>query len=160
MIYAISAEGTEAVKFGLARNPKFRLNELQVGCPLRLVLIASVGWHDQNERLIHSVFEPELIRGEWFKRTKRVNRFLELLTEELYRLAAEDAEQFRFIRCMSFLADEIDSGRCGWYAANLHFGPEPYDPPVSEEVQCRMRFIRSLRGLPPEEREKRLRAAA
>lgn len=64
MIYAISCRG--ALKFGVARNPKARLKELQTGNPNELKLEVALSLTDDKEKQIHRWLKSECIRGEWF----------------------------------------------------------------------------------------------
>ena len=67
MIYAIGTTQHGFIKFGLSANPGPRLLELQVGCPLELVLLASAPWPSVLETRVHEFLERFSVRGEWFK---------------------------------------------------------------------------------------------
>ena len=60
------------VKVGCAADPVRRLNELQIGNPQKLMLVAmlrgkSQAHGEQFERAIHSALRRLSIRGEWFE---------------------------------------------------------------------------------------------
>lgn len=79
MIYAIEAVGLGLVKIGRAINPSSRLKELQTGCPVPIKLIATVPWHDSSEGLIHRRFAEWRHCGEWFRASKEVADFIQIM---------------------------------------------------------------------------------
>jgi hypothetical protein len=56
------------VKIGIADNPSKRINELQTGNPMALVLLRSFRVMDARriERSLHAHFDAVRVRGEWF----------------------------------------------------------------------------------------------
>ena len=72
MIYVISAVGTEYVKIGIAKNPIKRMNDLQIGVPMLLVLIAVADWPHAMEKRIHRVLADHRVRGEWFANCDKI----------------------------------------------------------------------------------------
>jgi hypothetical protein len=59
------------IKIGVARDVMRRLNELQIGNPLELVLLASFKANSEAhaywlEKNLHRFFKEDHIRGEWF----------------------------------------------------------------------------------------------
>lgn len=72
MIYAIRCV-SGPIKFGLAKNPKQRLEALQTANHRELYLFAScLTANDQDmEARIHEHCRPDLIRGEWFRLSDR-----------------------------------------------------------------------------------------
>lgn len=66
-IYVVSC--LDFVKIGIAKRPRDRLNNMQVGCPLELKIIAEYLTHNpkQDERRLHDLLDKFLVRGEWFK---------------------------------------------------------------------------------------------
>ena len=93
-LYAISAEG-QFIKFGIAKNPDKRLDQLQVGSPFELKLIAHVLTPDAAtavglEKLVHAALGRFHARGEWFFSCPRtlaaagfMNRGLEFLESQM-----------------------------------------------------------------------------
>lgn len=67
-VYAIGAAGHQAVKIGYAAQPRKRLADLQIGCPLALVLRWAFPAESAThvERALHKRFVRQRIRGEWF----------------------------------------------------------------------------------------------
>ncbi len=62
----------EYTKIGMSNNPKERLAVLQVGNPKQLTVAYTLPYENrqhakQVESLLHKVYEPYLIRGEWYK---------------------------------------------------------------------------------------------
>lgn len=68
----VVADGFEALKFGVARNPAERLAGLQIGNPRPLLLLADAPGTVALERLLHRLMVDDRISGEWFRTTNRV----------------------------------------------------------------------------------------
>jgi len=67
MIYFIEAAGTDLVKVGYAIDAAKRLRDHQIGCPLKLQLIAAFDGGPALERRAHKALGKSS-RGEWFPR--------------------------------------------------------------------------------------------
>ena len=68
MIYFIQAGVLGPVKVGYTNsNPKGRLQSLQTGSPYKLRLIGHCGGNRTGERILHRMFEPFKMEGEWFR---------------------------------------------------------------------------------------------
>jgi hypothetical protein len=80
LIYLIEADGLGAIKVGRAMRPRARLNELQVGCPVKLRLVAH-GWHGSNEPLLHDWLVESRIRGEWYEKSEKLDIVENLLKQ-------------------------------------------------------------------------------
>lgn len=66
-VYAMGALGTGLVKIGFTtKSPNVRMNELQVGCPYKLVLLGIWEGDMYAESCTHSQLKAINIRGEWF----------------------------------------------------------------------------------------------
>ena len=69
-LYAVRAEGADAVKIGIASDPTQRLVALQTGSPqvLRLVFFAELPFDlaARAEAAAHEAFRPFQTRSEWF----------------------------------------------------------------------------------------------
>lgn len=67
-VYLVGCVGIRSVKIGSATDPKARLADLQVGCPLPLAIL----WTQEApnaflvERALHKHFDDHRVRGEWF----------------------------------------------------------------------------------------------
>ena len=67
-VYIISTQEMLGCKIGVAKHPKARIGDLQVGCPLKLNLFwekklpnwLAVEWRS------HKILSEYNIRGEWF----------------------------------------------------------------------------------------------
>ena len=67
-IYFIEACGIDAVKIGFSDSAlNRRMADLQVGCPVELVLWASMPGGLRVEAGLHAKFRPHNLRGEWFR---------------------------------------------------------------------------------------------
>jgi Meiotically up-regulated gene 113 len=67
-VYVIGATGHDAVKIGWAADPRRRLRDLQIGCPLELTLLWAFPTADVTavEAALHRKFNANWLRGEWF----------------------------------------------------------------------------------------------
>lgn len=82
-VYFIRAVGTNLVKIGSAKHPRLRLDNLQVGCPHRLVIEAAIiSTPQESESTFHRRFSKYHHRGEWFKREGDLESFLDSLQRE------------------------------------------------------------------------------
>lgn len=77
MIYAISAVGTEYIKFGRATSIGQRLRELDTGCPHELNVLATAQWQDGAERAIHRLLAGHRAKGEWFSDCDTARQIIE-----------------------------------------------------------------------------------
>lgn len=68
-LYAIRAEGTDLVKFGIAKDVQQRIRQLQTGSPHRLSCIVAISTPVARsaETLLHSQLTNIRQHGEWFK---------------------------------------------------------------------------------------------
>jgi len=64
-IYLIS-DG-DYVKIGFSKDPDKRLNQLQIGSPRKLKLLAAFPGGREVELKLHEIMERKRIRGEWFE---------------------------------------------------------------------------------------------
>ena len=102
MIYAIEAVGLGVVKFGMAKNPAQRLYDLPTACPVDLKLLAKAPMSNWAEKFIHEVFAEEWTRGGWFKKSPRVERFIELLVKA-------EKEEHVLACCANYLQEEAEA---------------------------------------------------
>ena len=78
MIYAM-AEESGSVKIGSTSSSstlKSRLIQLQQGNHRVLSIVAIADGDQQREKSLHALFSIERIRGEWFRREGRVEKFV------------------------------------------------------------------------------------
>ncbi len=73
-IYAIA--GGSLVKFGFSDNVKRRLKTLQIGSPVKLVLLGKWRGHMDEERAVHRRFDFLRCHGEWFRRDRAIDRYV------------------------------------------------------------------------------------
>ena len=71
-MYLYFIQARSYVKIGYASDPVDRMNELQVGNPIPMQIVAVVRCNSQGhaqafERAIHSIVRRYSIRGEWFE---------------------------------------------------------------------------------------------
>lgn len=66
MIYFIQA-GNEGIKIGRTiLNVERRIVDMQVGCPIELVLLGTVKGNKEREIELHEKFKKFRLRGEWY----------------------------------------------------------------------------------------------
>jgi hypothetical protein len=70
----------EFVKIGRAMDVQQRLTELQVGCPDKLELLATIEGGPKEERAFHKLFSDIHVRGEWFLLNDRLRHAITALT--------------------------------------------------------------------------------
>lgn len=65
-IYFIQQGASGPIKIGLAKHPRRRLNNLQVGSSEPLNLVLDFRGPPEMERLLHGLVRRYHMRGEWF----------------------------------------------------------------------------------------------
>lgn len=80
-VYAVSVIGDSdaPVKFGSSNDPAQRLIYIQTGCPYPLELLAQIRGRRGIERLIHRYLRVARLHGEWFGRTEKTDKVIELM---------------------------------------------------------------------------------
>jgi Meiotically up-regulated gene 113 len=68
------------VKIGISAEPELRLRALQTGYPFELEVLAQCHGGEGTEEMVHKLFQKEKLRGEWFKRSKRVRTFIDMIS--------------------------------------------------------------------------------
>ena len=68
-VYLVWAKGSQMVKVGVSANPAHRVKEMQVGSPLKLVILRIVEEEDAKglEARLHGYFKKYHSHGEWFE---------------------------------------------------------------------------------------------
>jgi hypothetical protein len=67
----------EFVKIGITLDVKKRLASLQSSCPYPLELLAAAKGGSLEEYAMHARFRAELVRGEWFNLTVRLQDYIQ-----------------------------------------------------------------------------------
>jgi len=86
-LYFISNERRSVVKIGIANNPKKRLKTFQTAHYEELIILKVIKIDNrqkafQLETSLHKKFVKYHIRGEWFKLTPTVKKFIEMYGED------------------------------------------------------------------------------
>lgn len=76
-LYAMRCE--HAVKFGVAIKPLDRLADMQVSCPFKIELIASIRCDTKMETIVHKALASDWIRGEWFRSNDRIEQLIAIM---------------------------------------------------------------------------------
>jgi hypothetical protein len=79
MIYAIQAGESGPIKIGKAKNPSWRIKELQTGQHENLRILAVADIPDHNEQWMHNFLAEHRIRGEWFADNDDVRHGIRLM---------------------------------------------------------------------------------
>lgn len=72
MIYFVRDTETGHIKIGHAGQPWRRLQQMQIGAPGELVMLAMEPGAAEREADLHTQFSPERVRGEWFRASPRL----------------------------------------------------------------------------------------
>ena len=80
LIYFV--EGANKVKIGFCKlnNLKKRLQNLQIGSPVRLVLLGSTTGNMNEEQLLHQEFRQLWSHGEWFNLEAPLTEYIARVT--------------------------------------------------------------------------------
>jgi len=68
--YFIFKEDEDICKIGYSANPEKRLSNIQTGNEAKLEIYETIPGGKYIEGLLHQIFEPQLIRGEWYRITR------------------------------------------------------------------------------------------
>ncbi len=63
-------------KIGYSKNPVLRLKEVQVGCPVELMIAGIIEGDKHSEKDIHDVFGRYRTHGEWFQLRGDLKKFI------------------------------------------------------------------------------------
>jgi hypothetical protein len=74
-IYFIS-DGSGVVKIGYSRNVDKRMQVLATGSPRPLQVLLTIPGTRSDEGAFHEMFKAEHMRGEWFRLSGRIERFI------------------------------------------------------------------------------------
>jgi hypothetical protein len=78
-VYFVQAGEDGPIKIGRAETPTIRVSKLQISSPVELRIVAVVPGGGMLESIIQLAFADDLMRGEWFRPSKRLNRLIEEL---------------------------------------------------------------------------------
>jgi hypothetical protein len=124
LIYAIRAEGTEYIKFGVAADIKQRIDLMQTGCPFRLVLVASCPGGKGEETSVHVrlLRAKAHHRGEWFKDCPEAQAIIQEMRERtLLTKPAQPNELLIANRRIRLKGAIEERQRGGWKGARAAF---------------------------------------
>jgi hypothetical protein len=82
VIYFVQPRGRPLVKIGHARHVGRRVADLQVVSPDELIVLGVVAGGLAKETALHARFAGQWVRGEWFRYTEEVRRFLQVEAED------------------------------------------------------------------------------
>lgn len=144
-LYVIGAE-KGPVKIGIAECPTARLANLQIAHYLELFILAEaqIGGVEDEQR-VHELFREQRLRGEWFRRSREVVTFTEMITGlGVYRATANVLKSREAKRPLHPHERVVQQ----WATANMQpLGPRPVpspSPPMPTQVDAD-RFANSLR---------------
>ena len=86
-IYFVQSGKKGPIKIGIASNVCKRIDELQIGNPYKLNLIAAIPVTSRKmatdiEKWMHRRFKTQHIRGEWFQGNIKVQKLINIIPPE------------------------------------------------------------------------------
>ncbi|WPZ05514.1 GIY-YIG nuclease family protein [Pelagerythrobacter marinus] len=75
-VYFMTCRSLGQVKIGHSCNPQRRLETLQSGCPMPLVIEATMRGGRAQEMALHSRFAAHRRQGEWFELTPEIDALI------------------------------------------------------------------------------------
>jgi len=88
-VYFIRTFNSDGIKIGYTKNIEQRVSHLNLAHPHPLKLMAIIpNGGGETELLIHSLFDSERIRGEWFRESANLVRFI-FCIRKIYFLQGE-----------------------------------------------------------------------
>lgn len=75
-VYFATCRQANAVKIGSSIDPHGRLCEIQLGCPMLVIIEAVMAGNCEDEFAFHRRFEDDRIRGEWFTITPMIEAII------------------------------------------------------------------------------------
>lgn len=97
-LYCFNAVNTEFFKIGVTKNIKYRLIQIQTGCPLKIRYVHSVYTSNcqERERELHKYIRKHHTIGEWyelpFKSVKKVIQLMNLISEKTLNIEIDNDE--------------------------------------------------------------------
>lgn len=79
-VYFVGNDTTGPVKIGYSDDPIRRMMDLQVGHHEQLHLLCAISGDTTTEKMLHGVFAPDHVRGEWFMRSPQLVEFIRVIT--------------------------------------------------------------------------------
>ncbi len=79
-LYFIEAVNSGFIKIGRSVNPERRLEQLSTGSPNQLTIIGKISGGSALEAELHTRFDAQRERGEWFKVTRELRDFIKEAT--------------------------------------------------------------------------------
>ncbi len=76
-IYFVQADTGGLVKIGWATKPAARVKNMQMVCPVRLVILLTVAGNGAMEKELHTRFAHARQHGEWFEPTPEIFTLIE-----------------------------------------------------------------------------------
>jgi hypothetical protein len=75
-------EGNGFIKIGRTEDPKARIGQLQTSSPARLQYIKIFKFRGLHEFSVHRIFKHLRVKGEWFKDSPEIRKYISLLSKE------------------------------------------------------------------------------
>lgn len=76
VIYFVEAVGLERIKIGMTNRLHSRLVSLQMYCPVRIRLLATLPGGSNEEAALHREFMSANLHGEWFQLNSKLRKFI------------------------------------------------------------------------------------
>jgi len=75
-IYFIQSVSGGPIKIGVSNSPKNRLKDIQLMCPYKLNLLATIKGDRKKEQLLHRKFKKYRLHGEWFEDNNEIKKYI------------------------------------------------------------------------------------
>jgi hypothetical protein len=98
--YFIACPAARSVKVGLSVNPRHRVLSLQIGCPLRLKVLAFFPGGYEDETYFQDEFSDFRLHGEWFGFSEKIKSMILALSET--RPTEKDFLDAELLKSMKF----------------------------------------------------------
>jgi hypothetical protein len=84
MIYFIGNREQKVVKIGFSNDVTKRIKALQTSSPYELEVFKVMEGNTANEQYFHILFKAERLKGEWFKLTDELFKYIEDIDENFF----------------------------------------------------------------------------
>lgn len=109
-VYFIQNPETGLVKIGKTKNTSVRFRQLCNDFNIRLKMLGVIRGYSQQEKRMHRTFQNLKVRGEWFKPSRRLLKFIRNHTIEFKGRLETPEDYLNRVNCQE--STSHPSGRC------------------------------------------------
>lgn len=122
-VYFIRNRTTGNVKIGFASSVEHRLATLQTGSDGDLMLLRVEDGGPERKRALHERFKADRVRGDWFRTSGELGKYLEIEEIEAMEIESGVAPDPRWSSQRYHIANRVTGAR--WLDQRLALMPEP-----------------------------------